>query len=50
MVYTSPKANVAIGMIASLVKGSIMPVFGILLGKILFKLEGYSTVYKGVSC
>lgn len=45
MSLTTPKANVVIGIIASFIQGGIMPVFGILLGYILFQLSAYSVAF-----
>ena len=50
MEMTRPKINVAIGLTVSLIQGGIMPVFGVLLGFILFRLEVYTISIGGISC
>lgn len=36
---SEPKINIAIGLIVSVMQGSLLPIFGILLGKMLFILQ-----------
>lgn len=36
---SEPKLNIFIGLLASIFKGSLMPIFGILLGNMLFVLD-----------
>jgi ABC-type multidrug transport system fused ATPase/permease subunit len=50
MAMTEPKINIAIALFVSLIVGALQPVFGILLGTILFKLEGYTLVVLGYNC
>ena len=42
--YNTPKINVPLGLFAALIEGSIMPIFGILLAKMLFILEEPVTI------
>ena len=41
---SQPKINIVIGFIVSIAQGSLMPWFGILMGKMLFVLNGYYVI------
>lgn len=39
-----PKVNIYIGIVVSAMQGMLMPWFGILMGKMLFVLNGYYSI------
>ena len=50
MSLTPSKSIVFIGVSASVINGALMPIFGVMLGQILFILEDYSIGLFPVSC
>jgi len=40
--YNEPKYSIFVGIFGSLARGAMQPLFGVILGKVLFILQGYN--------